>query len=228
MSLQSTIVRAAMNRISHWGACSTLRDRCGAGAVFCCSCLSVTIAVDMLLFVVRSVIMSDVCLFVLLFLAQVLLGLEFIHSLQLMHCDLKPENILLKNYARGDVKVIDFGSSCFVTDHLSSYVQSRSYRAPEVVLGLPYGQKIDIWSLGCIVAELWTGRVLFQNDSVQSMLARIAGIVGPFPEGNPRPLPPFYVWRAYVQCRLLRMVRNKYFAGRHCVWQRRRDGLLLV
>jgi len=62
--------------------------------------------------------------------------------------------------------VIDFGSSCFTRDHLSSYVQSRSYRAPEVILGLPYDQKIDLWSLGAILAELLTGYVLFQNDSV--------------------------------------------------------------
>merc|ERR1712003_468745 len=66
-------------------------------------------------------------------------------------------------------------------DHLSSYVQSRSYRAPEVMLGLPYDQKIDLWSFGCILAELWTGYVLFQNDSVQSLLARILGIIGDFP-----------------------------------------------
>ncbi len=58
--------------------------------------------------------------------------------------------------------MIDLGSSCFITDHLSSYVQSRSYRAPEVILGVPYGQKIDLWSLGCILAELATGYVLFQ------------------------------------------------------------------
>jgi serine/threonine protein kinase len=58
--------------------------------------------------------------------------------------------------------VIDLGSSCFATDQLSSYVQSRSYRAPEVILGLPYDAKVDIWSLGCILAELATGAVLFQ------------------------------------------------------------------
>ena len=58
--------------------------------------------------------------------------------------------------------MIDLGSSCYVTDQLSSYVQSRSYRAPEVILGLPYDQKVDIWSLGCILAELLTGTVLFQ------------------------------------------------------------------
>lgn len=67
------------------------------------------------------------------------------------------------------VKVIDFGSSCYIFDHLSSYVQSRSYRAPEVMLGLSYNSKIDMWSLGCILAELWTGRVLFQNESQSTL-----------------------------------------------------------
>jgi serine/threonine protein kinase len=112
---------------------------------------------------------------------QVLTALDYVHSLRLIHCDLKPENILIRSYSRCEVKVIDFGSSCFVDDHLSSYVQSRSYRAPEVMLGLPYDQKIDLWSLGCILAELWTGYVLFQNDSVQSLLARVLGIIGEFP-----------------------------------------------
>lgn len=67
----------------------------------------------------------------------ILRALKYIHSLNLMHCDLKPENILMKSYSRTEVKVIDFGSSCFVDDHLSNYVQSRSYRAPEVILGAP-------------------------------------------------------------------------------------------
>ena len=67
-------------------------------------------------------------------------------------------------------------------DHLSSYVQSRSYRAPEVILGAKYDYKIDMWSLGCILAEMYTGYVLFQNESVQGLLARVIGIVGPFPE----------------------------------------------
>jgi len=80
------------------------------------------------------------------------------------------------------VKVIDFGSSCFIHDHLSSYVQSRSYRAPEVILGCRYDYKIDIWSLGCIIAELSTGCVTFQNETVQGLLARVLGIIGPIPE----------------------------------------------
>ena len=78
------------------------------------------------------------------------------------YADLKPENVLIRSYSRCQVKVIDMGSSCFTSDHLSSYVQSRSYRAPEVILGLPYGQKVDIWSLGCILAELLSGAVLLQ------------------------------------------------------------------
>ncbi|KAK3138532.1 hypothetical protein QOZ80_5AG0370180 [Eleusine coracana subsp. coracana] len=110
---------------------------------------------------------------------QCLEALVYLHHLNIVHCDLKPENILLKSYSRCEIKVIDLGSSCFLSDNLISYVQSRSYRAPEVILGLPYNQKIDIWSLGCILAELYTGEVLFPNESVPIILARMIGTIGP-------------------------------------------------
>ena len=100
----------------------------------------------------------------------------------MIHCDLKPENILMKSISDVTCKVIDFGSSCFIHDHLSTYIISRSYRAPEVILGCKYDFKIDLWSLGCILVELYTGNVLFQNDSIQGLLARIMGICGPFPD----------------------------------------------
>lgn len=112
---------------------------------------------------------------------QCLVALRFVHKLGLVHSDIKPENILLASYSRARVKVIDFGSSCYLTDRQSSYIQSRSYRAPEVILGLPYDGKIDVWSLGCVIAEMYTGQVTFQNDSVVSMLARIEAICGAFP-----------------------------------------------
>ncbi|XRB08527.1 protein tyrosine kinase [Pycnococcus provasolii] len=114
---------------------------------------------------------------------QVLTSLDFLHGLGLIHNDLKPENILIQSYSRCVVKVIDLGSSCFTTDHLSSYVQSRSYRAPEVILGhFPYDQRIDIWSLGLILAELYSGRIVLQNHSLASLLARLVSIFGPLPE----------------------------------------------
>jgi len=112
---------------------------------------------------------------------QCLVALSFVHNLGLVHSDIKPENILLASYSRAKVKVIDFGSSCYLSDRQSSYIQSRSYRAPEVVLGLPYDGKIDVWSLGCVIAEMYTGQVTFQNDSVVSMLSRIEAICGAFP-----------------------------------------------
>ncbi|CAL0307589.1 unnamed protein product [Lupinus luteus] len=110
---------------------------------------------------------------------QCLEALQYLHNLGIVHCDLKPENILIKSYKKCQVKVIDLGSSCFKTDNLCLYVQSRSYRAPEVMLGLEYDEKIDIWSLGCILAELCTGEVLFPNDPIVMILARMIGILGP-------------------------------------------------
>lgn len=63
---------------------------------------------------------------------EILEALHTLHTIGLVHCDLKPENILFADFNECKIKVIDFGSACFVTDDLTTYVQSRSYRAPEV------------------------------------------------------------------------------------------------
>ncbi|XP_022764996.1 dual specificity tyrosine-phosphorylation-regulated kinase 4-like isoform X2 [Durio zibethinus] len=110
---------------------------------------------------------------------QCLEALDYLHDLGIIHCDLKPENILIKSHRRCEIKIIDLGSSCFRTDNICLYVQSRSYRAPEVILGLPYDQKIDLWSLGCILAELCSGKVLFPNDANVTILAQMVGTLGP-------------------------------------------------
>lgn len=70
------------------------------------------------------------------------------HACAVIHCDLKPENILLRHPKRCFIKIVDFGSSCKSHDPPFSYVQSRFYRSPEILLGLKYGVPIDMWSLG--------------------------------------------------------------------------------
>lgn len=64
--------------------------------------------------------------------------------------------MLVKNQPQ-KLKIIDFGTSCYSDQILYSYIQSRYYRAPEVMLGIKYTSAIDIWSIGCILFELFTG-----------------------------------------------------------------------
>ena len=96
---------------------------------------------------------------------QILYALNYIQEEGIIHCDLKPENIILKDRNKSGVKVIDFGSSCFMNKRVYTYIQSRFYRAPEIILGIPYTNGIDIWSLGCILAEHYTGYPLFPVEN---------------------------------------------------------------
>ncbi|KAF5831964.1 hypothetical protein DUNSADRAFT_12329 [Dunaliella salina] len=109
---------------------------------------------------------------------QILVSLQFLKSLRIIHCDLKPENILLCQPNRSAVKVIDFGSSCFKDERVYTYIQSRFYRSPEIILGLPYGCEIDMWSFGCILAELCTGCPLFPGEDEAEQLACIMEVLG--------------------------------------------------
>ncbi|KAL1835360.1 hypothetical protein VTK73DRAFT_5708 [Phialemonium thermophilum] len=92
------------------------------------------------------------------FTKQLLGSLLLLQQHRVIHCDLKPENILLRHPLRSEIKVIDFGSSCFEHEKVYTYIQSRFYRSPEVILGMSYGLPIDMWSLGCILAELSSAR----------------------------------------------------------------------
>lgn len=113
------------------------------------------------------------------FTKQLLEALRLLKSRRVIHCDLKPENILLAHPLRSEIKVIDFGSSCFENEKVYTYIQSRFYRSPEVILGMSYGLPIDMWSLGCILAELLTGYPIFPGENEQEQLACIMEIFGP-------------------------------------------------
>ncbi|KAJ3227237.1 dual specificity protein kinase yak1 [Clydaea vesicula] len=107
------------------------------------------------------------------FMSQILDALTILARARIIHCDLKPENILLKDLNHPNIKVIDFGSACHEGQTLYSYIQSRFYRSPEVLLGLPYTSSIDMWSVGCIAAELYLGLPLFPGSSEYNQVCRI-------------------------------------------------------
>ncbi|XP_030077292.1 dual specificity tyrosine-phosphorylation-regulated kinase 3 isoform X2 [Microcaecilia unicolor] len=109
---------------------------------------------------------------------SILQCLEGLHKCKIIHCDLKPENILLKQQGRSSIKVIDFGSSCFEHQRVYTYIQSRFYRAPEVILGNRYGMPIDMWSFGCILVELLTGYPLFPGEDESDQLACMMELLG--------------------------------------------------
>ncbi|XP_078669545.1 homeodomain-interacting protein kinase 1-like isoform X1 [Branchiostoma floridae x Branchiostoma belcheri] len=118
-------------------------------------------------------------------LQQVLTALLKLKSLGLIHADLKPENIMLVDPVRQPyrVKVIDFGSASHVSKAVcSTYLQSRYYRAPEIILGLPFCEAIDMWSLGCVIAELFLGWPLYPGSCEYDQIRYISQTQGLPPE----------------------------------------------
>jgi dual-specificity kinase len=129
-----------------------------------------------------------------------------LHDLSLIHTDLKPENILLVNnayqtftYNRNipsssttqtrtarhrrvlldpEIRLIDFGSATFNEEYHSSVVSTRHYRAPEIILNLGWSFPCDIWSIGCILVEFFTGDALFQTHDNLEHLAMMEAVIG--------------------------------------------------
>ncbi len=112
------------------------------------------------------------------FMKQILTGVNFIHSQKVIHRDLKPHNILLNiqdintennTHEPGVMKIADFGLArifSFSKRVYSKEILTLWYRAPEIILGYDeYSSNVDIWSLGCIMAELYTNTPLIQADN---------------------------------------------------------------
>lgn len=99
----------------------------------------------------------------------------------LLLSDIKPDNILV-NESKAMLKLCDFGSASSIKDNqLTPYLASRFYRAPEIILGIPYDYGIDMWSVACSIYELSTGKILFSGQSNNQMLKFIMELKGKVP-----------------------------------------------
>lgn len=109
---------------------------------------------------------------------QIMRGVDFLHSNRIVHRDLKPQNILIA--ASGEVKLADFGLARIYEQMqtLTTVVVTLWYRSPEVLLKSSYASPVDIWSCGCIFAELHTRKPLFAGQSESDQLSKIFQVIG--------------------------------------------------
>ena len=119
------------------------------------------------------------------FMYQVLRGVLYMHSANVIHRDLKPSNLLLNKHC--DLKICDLGLARGYdvnTENLTEYVVTRWYRAPEVVLNSSqYTEQIDVWSIGCVFSELLGRTPLFPGEDYLDLVQRIIAVIGtPSPE----------------------------------------------
>lgn len=109
------------------------------------------------------------------FLYQILRGLRYIHAAGIVHRDLKPGNLAVNENC--DLKILDFGLARHTESEMTGYVVTRWYRAPEIILNwMHYNQTVDIWSVGCILAEMITGEVLFRGTDYFDQLNKIMDV----------------------------------------------------
>ncbi|KAI4313946.1 hypothetical protein L6164_026888 [Bauhinia variegata] len=113
---------------------------------------------------------------------QLFIALKHLRNCGVLHCDIKPDNMLV-NEAKNVLKLCDFGNAMFAgKNEVTPYLVSRFYRAPEIILGLQYDHPLDIWSVGCCLYEVYTGKVLFPGPTNNDMLRLHMELKGPFPK----------------------------------------------
>lgn len=119
--------------------------------------------------------------FVQYFLYQILRGLKYVHSAGVIHRDLKPSNILINENC--DLKICDFGLARIQDPQMTGYVSTRYYRAPEIMLTWQkYNVEVDIWSAGCIFAEMIEGKPLFPGKDHVHQFSIITDLLGSPPK----------------------------------------------
>ncbi|KAJ2027894.1 hypothetical protein GGI01_000319 [Coemansia sp. RSA 376] len=126
---------------------------------------------------------------------QLLVALEHMHSVSLIHADVKTTNVICVNDATMRVKLIDFGNAVSdgdVSEYYSTFeIQTVWFRAPEVAYQRPFGRAIDIWSIGCVMCELWLGRSLFTDMGNHNLMSSMLKLRGP-PPARLYSASPFY------------------------------------
>ncbi|KAJ7905247.1 kinase-like domain-containing protein [Mycena olivaceomarginata] len=136
-----------------------------------------------------------------LYMYQLLRSLAYIHFTGICHRDIKPQNLLL-NPATGVLKLCDFGSAKILVagEPNVSYICSRYYRAPELIFGATnYTTNIDIWSTGCVMAELMMGQPLFPGESGIDQLVEIIKILGTPSREQIKTMNPNYMEHKFPQ-----------------------------
>uniref|UniRef100_A0A096NKM5 Serine/threonine-protein kinase PRP4 homolog n=1 Tax=Papio anubis TaxID=9555 RepID=A0A096NKM5_PAPAN len=112
---------------------------------------------------------------------QLFLALKLLKRCNILHADIKPDNILV-NESKTILKLCDFGSASHVADNdITPYLVSRFYRAPEIIIGKSYDYGIDMWSVGCTLYELYTGKILFPGKTNNHMLKLAMDLKGKMP-----------------------------------------------
>jgi len=136
-----------------------------------------------------------------LYMYQLMRSLAYIHSVGICHRDIKPQNLLL-NPATGVLKLCDFGSAKILVagEPNVSYICSRYYRAPELIFGSTnYTTNIDIWSTGCVMAELMLGQPLFPGESGIDQLVEIIKVLGTPSREQIKTMNPNYMEHKFPQ-----------------------------
>ncbi|XP_034534098.1 homeodomain-interacting protein kinase 1-like [Notolabrus celidotus] len=116
---------------------------------------------------------------------QLATALDFLKGAGIVHADLKPGNIMMVDHEQQPlkIKVIDFGQALKdPAEHTGSVLTSLWYRAPEMLLGAPFNEAIDVWSLGCMAAEILMNSVLFRGANEYDMIRHIYNTIGKAPQ----------------------------------------------
>ncbi|XP_048515583.1 serine/threonine-protein kinase PRP4 homolog isoform X2 [Athalia rosae] len=112
---------------------------------------------------------------------QLFLALKLLKRANILHADIKPDNILVSE-SKLVLKLCDFGSASHAHENeITPYLVSRFYRAPEIILGIPHDFGIDMWSVGCTIYELYTGKIMFSGKTNNQMLKFFMDLKGKMP-----------------------------------------------